>query len=500
MTLLRFDCGAIEPTPAACSTLGERLARELPSVDAAARTLSQPGGRILPAFDDTRASGFSMRGCGGLHTGPSAAARCSSAGKRRPTVGRWPRVGAAVVHLESRPLDDDAADALLGGMFRVRPGNASEASPRATARTAPRRRRERRRSEISSRLDGAGSVVAALAARFLDDVDDAETRRALTAAAVLRRATYLGACRHARPRQRRDRSDLARLQALPFVTLAHDGLVIHEAVRSALARSLAAVDPQRYRDLGVSPGTACGVRSNPSAASSSGAIPPTSLSRGAALDSRSLLPHRHPPAARGAGPARGREAIASITLQHDGAERAGGRGMVAGATERVLSRAGRARWSLFDPGFRRAGERSPRAGGSRGRRLAPMQPPRTCLGPAGTLLPAADHARRRRTPLDRTRGLFPRHQAHLSRDFAAARIYAAVHLNDEPRRLPVSRLPGARGSGGGAGRPASPTVMLDFGPNGIPGWIARLVDALYGAPAPLGLMSPRERVLDGQRA
>jgi hypothetical protein len=42
--------------------------------------------------------------------------------------------------------------------------------------------------------------------------------------------------------------------------------------------------------------------------------------------------------------------------------------------------------------------------------------------------------------------------------------------------------------------------MLDFGPNGIPGWIARLVDALYGAPAPLGLMSPRERVLDGQRA
>jgi hypothetical protein len=48
------------------------------------------------------------------------------------------------------------------------------------------------------------------------------------------------------------------------------------------------------------------------------------------------------------------------------------------------------------------------------------------------------------------------------------------------------------------GRPLD-TLMLEFGPEGIPGWIARLIDAQYGAPAvQFGLdISSRTLLVDG---
>lgn len=79
---------------------------------------------------------------------------------------------------------------------------------------------------------------------FLADVSDPVTRRVLEGAAVTRRST-ISLLRAIFP-------DLApqdvyeRLSDLPFVDCVSDGLVVQEAVRDAIARSLHASDPCRY--------------------------------------------------------------------------------------------------------------------------------------------------------------------------------------------------------------------------------------------------------------
>lgn len=79
---------------------------------------------------------------------------------------------------------------------------------------------------------------------FLEDVGDAITTRVLEGSAVVRRVT-ISLLQALFP-------DLApqdaweRLRRLPFVDGASDGLMIHDAVREAIARSLHASDPGRY--------------------------------------------------------------------------------------------------------------------------------------------------------------------------------------------------------------------------------------------------------------
>jgi len=81
---------------------------------------------------------------------------------------------------------------------------------------------------------------------FLEDVGDAVTTRVLEGSAVVRRVT-ISLLQALFP-------DLApqdaweRLRRLPFVDGASDGLMIHDAVREAIARSLHASDPGRYLD------------------------------------------------------------------------------------------------------------------------------------------------------------------------------------------------------------------------------------------------------------
>lgn len=81
---------------------------------------------------------------------------------------------------------------------------------------------------------------------FLADVGDSVTRRVLEGAAVTRRVT-VSLLRALFP-------DLApqdafeRLHRLPFVAASSDGLIIHDAVREAIARSMHALDPSRHLD------------------------------------------------------------------------------------------------------------------------------------------------------------------------------------------------------------------------------------------------------------
>lgn len=89
-------------------------------------------------------------------------------------------------------------------------------------------------------------VIHRLSRRFLQAVEDESTREALVAASVVRRITVslLSALL-----PDRDAPTLyQRLQALPFVHSDADGLVIHDAVREAIAASTRAADPRRHRE------------------------------------------------------------------------------------------------------------------------------------------------------------------------------------------------------------------------------------------------------------
>lgn len=79
---------------------------------------------------------------------------------------------------------------------------------------------------------------------FLADVKDPVTRRVLEACAVVRRVT-VSLLRALLP-DLAPRDAYERLRSLPFVDSTDDGLLIHDAVREAIARSLRASDPSQF--------------------------------------------------------------------------------------------------------------------------------------------------------------------------------------------------------------------------------------------------------------
>ena len=87
-------------------------------------------------------------------------------------------------------------------------------------------------------------VVTELTQLYLEDVHDPVARLALEAASVVRRTT--------RSLLQVMLPDIApndaydRLQALPFVDSASDGLILHELVQQAVAARLRSADPERY--------------------------------------------------------------------------------------------------------------------------------------------------------------------------------------------------------------------------------------------------------------
>ena len=88
-------------------------------------------------------------------------------------------------------------------------------------------------------------VIPEVTRMFLADVTDALTRETLSAGSVIRRtnqALLQVMLPHAAPQDAYER-----LQALPFVETASDGLIIHDAVQQATAASLLAADPGKYR-------------------------------------------------------------------------------------------------------------------------------------------------------------------------------------------------------------------------------------------------------------
>jgi hypothetical protein len=87
-------------------------------------------------------------------------------------------------------------------------------------------------------------VVDALARSYLDGGDDALTRQVLEAASVVRRAT--GPVLAAMLPELDGDDAVGRLLRQPFVDACRDGLVVHEAVRTAIAEFLRSTNPRRY--------------------------------------------------------------------------------------------------------------------------------------------------------------------------------------------------------------------------------------------------------------
>ena len=150
--------------------------------------------------------------------------------------------------LDLGPLDDVAAFDLLRSL------GGDETRARAIAAFA-------RGHPLALVMAGAASTqlpsgpnrtpqraISAIAQRFLAEIEEPQLREAVRAASVVRRVTR-SLLRALMPSLRDDLL-FDQLAGLPFVESAHDGLIIHDAVREAIRTDLEAIDPticQRYR-------------------------------------------------------------------------------------------------------------------------------------------------------------------------------------------------------------------------------------------------------------
>ncbi|MEX1215196.1 winged helix-turn-helix domain-containing protein [Saccharospirillum sp.] len=249
--VVRLDCRQIEPTASGLlRQLGLAIGGEPPDADALAVRLGGLGAVVVLTFDTVEV--FRL-----LDTWLRQVfvpmlpenVRVLFLG-REPPSSAWqaiPGWGSLLQSLSLKPLSEPEANQLLlklgvnneESLFFAQ---STHGHPLALTLVAAAFR-----NEPSGRWLRATPVQYALeelAHLFLTDVGDASTRRVLEGASVTRRATVslLGALF----------PDLApldayeRLSQLPFVDNASDGLIIHDAVREAITRSLHANDPSRY--------------------------------------------------------------------------------------------------------------------------------------------------------------------------------------------------------------------------------------------------------------
>ncbi len=255
-----LDCDAVAPTaPGFLAALGERLGHPVPSVAAAAAALSALGSPlvlILDQYDRFRLLDEWLRE--ELVPGLPASVRLVLSGRKAP-VAAWagaPGWSALVRTLPLGPLPGDEARAVLerAGLGRAEAARLARlcgGHPLALQLAAqPGRERE---PPVPSGAGGGErrSIVEILAPIFLRDVPDPTERRLLEAACLVRRATrsVLGAMVPDAGEGAASDAALERLRDLPFVEVAEDGLKVHETVRAAIAASLESHDPARYHEL-----------------------------------------------------------------------------------------------------------------------------------------------------------------------------------------------------------------------------------------------------------
>jgi hypothetical protein len=169
---------------------------------------------------------------------------------RDPPAAAWFGTGSTrgFHSMQLAPLQEEDARLLLGRLGvgerdAPRLNRIARGHPLALALAAGASM-ERRDADVEEAA--AARVVTTLIHLYLEEVDDPLTRRALEASCVLRRVTtpLLEAMVPDAPRQ----EAFERLLALPFVEAGPEGLIVHEAVREAIAARLRGAEPARYRE------------------------------------------------------------------------------------------------------------------------------------------------------------------------------------------------------------------------------------------------------------
>ena len=251
--VLRVDCRAVEPTSAGLlSALGELLGAALSSPRDLAETLAPLGPRLALAFDHYEAfrilDGWFRQQL--LPPLPSSVRVFACA--RSAPIEAWtadPGWGPLVQIVRLGPLDESSSRRLLEAQ-----GIAPDAVPRLqrvsqghplTLRLAARAFTER--PDVPFDEVDARPVIEVLAPMFLEEVHDERVRRLREAGSLVRRATRSGLA--AMVPAHFSEEAFGALRALPFVEIAADGLVVHETVRAAIAASLRALDPERHQAL-----------------------------------------------------------------------------------------------------------------------------------------------------------------------------------------------------------------------------------------------------------
>jgi hypothetical protein len=249
--VVRLDCRRIEPTAAGfLHALGEAIGGDA-EVDALAQRLGALGATVVLALDTYEVFRLMDTWLRQVFV-PTLTdnVRVVLCGRERPFAA-WhamPGGGRLVQSIALAPLGEREAVQLLDrlgvdGDEAARVARFTHGHPLAlrlaAAACAERPGLALEQAPLQHALDE-------LTRMFLADVGDAPTRRILEGAAVTRRIT-IALLRELFPEfAPQDAYD--RLQRLPFVDGANDGLVLHDAVREAIARSLRARDPARYLD------------------------------------------------------------------------------------------------------------------------------------------------------------------------------------------------------------------------------------------------------------
>ena len=252
-SVVRIDCRAVEPTEAGFfRELSRAAGGDIGTCEDAAQRLGQLGDvlLLLDDVDRLRLLDTWLRRAF-VPALPPAHVHVVFSGRDAPLSAWLQMPWRGGFHaLELEPLSDSAAVALLtaGG---IEPAQAARinriARGQPLALTLAALTLRSLNDDPSLEQVAYHRIVDEFARRCLAEIGDPVTRRAVEAAAVVRRVTepLLGAML----------PDVApsdayeRLRSLPLMRLTRDGLQLHDTVREAIAYDLRSSDPQRYLNL-----------------------------------------------------------------------------------------------------------------------------------------------------------------------------------------------------------------------------------------------------------
>jgi hypothetical protein len=251
-TAAHLDCRSVEPTERAfVRELGAAIGGDPATPEEAAERLGSIGSRavlILDTYEVFRAMDTWLRQVFVPVLPENVRVVLSG---REPPVSAWltsPGWQGLFRSIALGPLDEREAIELLmrasieekdaRRINRIARGHPLALQLAASAAT------ERHNSNLEEAA--IQRVVEELARMYLADIDDPLTRNALEAASVVRRVTL--SLLHAMLPEAAPQDAFDRLRALPFVESSRHGLHMHDVVQQAVAAALRANDPGRHRD------------------------------------------------------------------------------------------------------------------------------------------------------------------------------------------------------------------------------------------------------------